>query len=100
MEDARDTLFRSRPVSVIQKNDWKLMLFYEEWMLDGGRAEITVNNAVELYKLAEDESEMINLANSNTEKRDELLDELLNWLNEVDAPLPHERNKDIHTGRT
>ena len=92
MEDARDTLFRSRPVSVIQKNNWKLMLFYEEWMLEGGREEIRVNNAVELYNLAGDESEVRNLANSNTEKRDELLDELLSWLEEVKAPLPHERN--------
>jgi len=35
MEDARDPEFRTRPVSVIRAGDWKLMLFYEEWFLDG-----------------------------------------------------------------
>ena len=70
------------------------MLFYEEWMLDGGRAEIQTNNALELYNLVDDESEMMNLVNSNIEKRDELLDELLRWLEEVDAPLPQERNSE------
>lgn len=92
MEDARDLLFRTRPVSVIRKNNWKLLLFYEEWVLEGGRAAIQTNNAIELYNLEEDESELINLANSNIEKRDELLDQLLDWLEEVDAPLPHEKN--------
>jgi arylsulfatase A-like enzyme len=29
--------FRTRPVSVIRKGDWKLHLFHEEWVLDGGR---------------------------------------------------------------
>ncbi len=94
MEDARDTLFRSRPVSVIQKNNWKLMLFYEEWILDGGRADIQTNNALELYNLVDDESEVMNLVNSNIEKREELLDDLLRWLEEVDAPLPQERNSE------
>ena len=31
------TGFRTRPVSVIRKGDWKLHLFHEEWQLDGGR---------------------------------------------------------------
>src|SRR5690606_28806875 len=32
----RDPLFRTRPVSVIRKGDWKLLLYHEEWQLDGG----------------------------------------------------------------
>ncbi len=92
MDDARDLEFRTRPVSVIRKHNWKLMLFYEEWMLDGKEAALNSNNAVELYNLDADEGEMNNLANRNTEKRDELLKELFVWLEEVDAPLPWERN--------
>ena len=34
--ESRDTIFRSRPVSVIRKGDWKLLMFLEEWALDGG----------------------------------------------------------------
>lgn len=92
MEDARDPIFRTRPVSVIRKGDWKLLLFYEEWFLDGGREEIITNNSVELYNLKSDISETQNLCNSEIAKRDELLDDLLNWQNEIDAPIPELAN--------
>ena len=39
--------FRTRPVGVIRKSDWKLLLFYEEWILDEGREKIANNNSVE-----------------------------------------------------
>ncbi len=94
MEDARDTIFRTRPVSVIRKDNWKLLLFYEEWVLDGGRDSIQSNNSIELYNLEEDLGEKVNLANINTEKRDELLKDLFNWLVELKAPLPNEPNSD------
>lgn len=94
MEDARDPLFRTRPVSVIRKGDWKLMLYYEEWMLDGGEKTIATNNAVELYNLAEDIGETDNLANSDTVRRNELLSDLFRWLKDVDAPLPEGENPD------
>ena len=29
--DFYPTLFRTRPVSVIRKGEWKLLLFHEEW---------------------------------------------------------------------
>ena len=85
--ESRDTIFRTRPVSVIRKGDWKLLLFHEEWMLDGGRAKIQTNNSVELYNLANDIGESKNLCNSNPLKRDELLDDLLNWLASMQAPM-------------
>lgn len=75
-EDSRDPAFRTRPVSVIRKGDWKLLLFHEEWSLDGGRAKIATNNAVELYNLKNDISERNNLANKEIRKRDELLNDL------------------------
>lgn len=88
----RDAVFRTRPVSVIRKGDWKLHLYHEEWLLDGGRETLATNNSVELYNIATDIGERNNLANANTAKRDELLDELLNWFKSVNAPLPTERN--------
>ncbi|MEO6751407.1 MAG: sulfatase, partial [Opitutus sp.] len=48
------TGFRSRPVSVIHRGDWKLHLFHEEWVLDGGWGSIATNHAVELYNLKSD----------------------------------------------
>ncbi len=95
MEDARDITFRTRPVSVIQKNNWKLLVYYEEWMLDGGRENIASNHAVELYNLAEDISESNNLCNSEIEIRDELLDELLSWIQETKAAIPQNANPEF-----
>ncbi len=91
-DESRDTLFRTRPVSVIRKGDWKLLQFNEEWVLDGGRENINKNNAVELYNLADDIGETKNLAAVETDKRDELLDELLKWQQEVNAPIPTDIN--------
>ncbi len=86
------TGFRSRPVTVIHKGDWKMHLYHEEWQLDGGRDQIAVNHAVELYNLKEDIGERNNLANDNIEKRDELLDDLLAWHQSAGALLPGEPN--------
>lgn len=87
-EDSRDTIFRSRPVSVIRKGNWKLLMFHEEWILNGGRERIKDNNSVELYNLKEDPGEKENLCNIEPEKRDELLDDLLEWITETNAPIP------------
>jgi len=94
-DESRDTIFRARPVSVIRKGDWKLLMFIEEWALDGGEENIRINNSIELYNLKEDIGELNNLANMNTEKRDELLEELLNWQNDIGAPIPDEANPEF-----
>lgn len=83
----RDEVFRTRPVSVIRKGDWKLHLYHEEWLLDGGRKKLSSNKAVELYNLSEDIGERHDLSNGNTAKRDELLDELLAWFEKTNAKL-------------
>jgi arylsulfatase A-like enzyme len=87
----RDPIFRTRPVSVIRKGDWKLHLYHEEWQLDGGREKIDSNRAVELYNIRTDIGERDDLALKNKSKRDELLDGLLAWMAEVKAPLPTRR---------
>jgi len=86
------TGFRTRPVSVIHKGDWKLHLYHEEWQLDGGREKLATNHAVELYNLREDVGEQHDLANSNPAKRDELLGDLLAWLKSTHALLPTQPN--------
>lgn len=88
--DGRDPIFRTRPVSAIRKGDWKLHLFHEEWLLDGGIDDIATNNSVELYNLTTDIGESVNLANTEIQKRDELLQDLLAWIDDVDAPMPTE----------
>jgi len=86
--ESRDPIFRTRPVSVIRKRDWKLLMFHEEWVLDGGKDKIASNNSIELYNLKNDLSEANNLCNSEIEKRNELLNDLLNWQQEINAPIP------------
>ena len=86
------TGFRTRPVSVIHKGDWKLHLFLEEWQLDGGREKLAANHAVELYNLKDDIGERTDLATQNTAKRDELLDDLLAWHQSIKAVVPTEPN--------
>jgi len=88
------TGFRSRPVSVIRKGEWKLHLFHEEWQLDGGREKLSTNHAVELYHLAKDPGERHDLAATHTDQRDELLDDLLAWHKSTGAKLPNVPNPD------
>jgi arylsulfatase A-like enzyme len=88
----RDPVFRTRPVSVIRKGDWKLHLYHEEWTLDGGRERLATNNAVELYNIVSDPGEHENVAAKETARRDELLDDLLAWAKRTDAKFAHEPN--------
>ena len=90
----RDKIFRTRPVTVIRKGRWKLHLYHEEWVLDGGKGEIARNNSVELYDLETDRGEYKNLANSNPEIRDMMVNELIKWYGVTDAPVPSEKNPD------
>jgi arylsulfatase A-like enzyme len=88
----RDPVFRTRPVSVIRQGDWKLHLYHEEWQLEGGREQLSANNAVELYNLTEDPGERRNLAASHPQQRDKLLASLLSWIAQTSAPLPSQPN--------
>ena len=91
-EDSRDPIFRTRPVSVIRKGDYKLFQFHEEWVLDGGFESIEINNSVELYNIKNDIGESNNLCNVEIEKRNELLHDLLIWQKETGARIPTEAN--------
>jgi arylsulfatase A-like enzyme len=87
----RDPVFRTRPVTAMRKGNWKLHLFHEEWLLNGERAGVATNNAVELYNLRDDIGERRNLAQANPAKRDELLNDLLKWMEQAKAPWPSRR---------
>jgi arylsulfatase A-like enzyme len=84
---ARDTSFRTKPVSAIRKGKWKLLQYFEE--LEFGDGPLP---ALELYDLEADIAESNNLADSMPAKRDELLADMVAWRKEVNAPVPTEHN--------
>lgn len=71
-EETKDQIFRSRPVSVIRKGDWKLIHNLE-------------NNELELYNLTDDISEKNNLSTLKKKKARELKKELDKWKLQVNA---------------
>lgn len=85
----RDSIFRTRPVTAMRQGDWKILLYHEEWVLDGGFKNINNNRSVELYNLKTDGGERNDLAAKEPEKRDQMVKDLLAWMKSVDAKLPH-----------
>jgi arylsulfatase A-like enzyme len=88
----RDRVFRTRPVTAMRAGDWKLLLYHEEWQLDGGRGALATNHAVELYNLREDIGERRDLAESQPEIRDKLLDSMQAWMNTTHAIMASKPN--------
>lgn len=80
----QDPLFRTRPGSALRYGDWKLIQYFE-------------NNDIELYNLKGDIGEKNNLANSNPEKVNELLEMLEQWREKTNAPVPTALNPDYQT---
>lgn len=86
-EGARDPYFRTRPVGAVRKGDWKLLQYFEELEFgDGDQVQL------ELYNLADDLGETNNLAEAMPEKTQEMLDLLVSWREQVNAPIPVEHN--------
>ncbi|HEY2411434.1 MAG TPA: sulfatase [Pirellulaceae bacterium] len=80
----RDTLYwhyphyhpgGATPYGAVRSGDWRLVEFYE-------------NGKTELYNLKDDVGESKDLANSQPQKRDELLSLLRKWRSEVGAQMP------------
>lgn len=78
----RDTLFRTRPGSLIRSGEWKLHHYFED-------------NGIELYNLKTDISESQNLASQKPEKVKELLGTLNTWRQQVNAPVPDQLNPEF-----
>lgn len=70
-----DGQWRTTPVGVIQRSNWKLLEFFEDGRL-------------ELYNLAKDIGEQKNLAEAQPDKLKKLHDEMLAWRTSVGAKLP------------
>ncbi|KPL16272.1 MAG: aryl-sulfate sulfohydrolase [Bacteroides sp. SM23_62] len=79
--ETRDSIFRTRPGSVVRIGDWKLHQYFE----DGG---------LELYNLKEDIGEKVNLSETDPDKTQELLNILEEWRVSTGAPVPTELNPD------
>ena len=79
LDSGTDPLFRTRPGTVIIKDNWKLHHYYED-------------NKFELYDLEKDISESKNLVEINKEKKTELLMDLNNWRKAKNAPIPSKLN--------
>jgi len=71
--------WRTTPVGVVRKGDWKLMEFFEDGRL-------------ELYNLKDDVGETVNLARKMPDKTAELHAKMRAWRKQVDAPIPAEPN--------
>ena len=74
-------IWRTTPVSVIRKGDWKLLEYFEDGHL-------------ELYNLDKDISESNNLAEQLPGKVKTLHKKLLKWRVKINAPVPLELNPD------
>ena len=84
----RDPLFRTRPVTVMRKGDYKLFVYHEEWLLDGGASNVPGNRAVELYYMKNDSGERQELSAAEPSIRDALLAEVLAFWKANGNPLP------------
>ncbi|MDU0352529.1 sulfatase [Paraglaciecola aquimarina] len=78
-DQGQDPLFRTRPGSAIRSGDWKLIQYFE-------------NNEFELYDLANDLSEKVNLAAKHPAKVAELKSKLIAWQKQVRADIPSQLN--------
>lgn len=79
IDQGRDSLFRTRPGSVIISENWKLHRYYED-------------NALEFYDLDLDIGESQNLLKQNSVKQNNMLKQLNNWLKHTNALIPTEQN--------
>ena len=79
LDQSRDPLFRTRPGSVVRYGEWKLHEYFED-------------GALELYNLETDLGETTNLANTHPEATYKLYNMLIAWRDEVNAPVPDQRN--------
>ncbi len=81
-DEQRDPLFRTRPCGVIREGAWKLHQFFE-------------HGDVELYNLADDIGETVNLAESHPGEAAKLLAKLQKWQREIGADIPSQPNPDF-----
>ncbi len=79
---AGDDQWRTTPVGVIQRGNWKLMEFFEDGRL-------------ELYNLTKDIGEQKNLVEAQPDKLKKLHAEMLAWRTSVGAKMPTKNEGDV-----
>lgn len=72
--------WRAVPSSTIIQGDWKLIHYYEY-------------DSTELFNLKTDVSEQHNLASKRPNIKEDLMNDLQSWIEEVDAPVPEIENE-------
>lgn len=77
--ETRDPKFRSRPVSVVRRGDWKMIRNIED-------------GSVELYNLAADIGEKNDVSQSNPNVIKQLTSDMDAWIKSTAAPVPSELN--------
>ena len=82
-DNGYDPIFRTRPGSVIIKDNWKLHHYFED-------------NILELYNLEDDVSELKDLSQEKKEIALELFNELKKWRERRKAPIPNKINSDYN----
>ena len=83
LNEGRDPLFRSRPVSVILSKGWKLIENYEDGFL-------------ELYDLKQEPSEKQNVADKYPDQTARLYERLNAWKKNTNAPIPNRLNPEYN----
>lgn len=78
-DEARDSLFRTRPGSTMLSNSWKLHQYFEF-------------DEYELYNLEQDPSEQENVIQKYPQVADSLIDLLSQWQHKFNAPIPKDLN--------
>ncbi len=78
-EYGMNQVWRTTPVGVVRKGDYKLLEFFEDGHL-------------ELYDLRNDLGEQYNLVDKYPEKAKELMEEMMTWRNDLEVPYPLEKN--------
>ena len=82
-KESVDKFFRTRPVSVIRNEEWKLIENYED-------------GSLELYNLKNDLSETKNVSSKYPRKTKELKKKLDNWKKQINAPCEFKANPDYN----
>jgi len=78
-DDSHDPAFRTRPGSALRSGKWKFHEYFEDGRL-------------ELYDLQADPNERNNIVDQHPELSSELHERLLQWRDEIDAPVPTKKN--------
>ena len=98
-DESRDPSFRTRPVTVMRKGQYKFLMYHEEWVLDGGREKMFENNSIELYDLNKDLSEQNNLVHQKKKLAKRMVSDMLDWFEAIEAPLSEEENQKYFLNR-